>query len=147
MKKKKIALSFKLLALIVGLLLTAYSLPLYAQFPDTVAVTIDTAQVNSSAVDLNGKKLFAVGFPTTAASDTFFVQTRKTTTGAWQDAYYTSATGTKVRLIVLFQASSVVAIHRDMAFFLLRYVRLVGDDKETCRLATPLKLNVYRGNY
>jgi len=115
----------------------------YAQFPDSIAVTIDSLGVNSSIADLNGEKLLSVGFPATVTSDTFFVQTRQTTTGAWQNVYYTGSTGSKTRLIILTQASSLVSFHPDQTFHILRYVRIVADDAE----ADDRTLTVYKGNY
>ena len=94
MKKKKTTFSFKLLTLMVGLLLAAYSLPLHAQFTtdkDTLLfITGDSLSCfvsgtdTSRVFDLEDKILVGVNFDTTSAwtADHFIILTSSTYSSA-----------------------------------------------------------------
>lgn len=121
------------------------ALPVFAQFSDSLDVTIDVSSdsSNSSQADMTHKKLLSITFPSAMTSDTVFVQHRRTTTGAWTDAYFTDNSMSKVRVHIVVETGATVSIHPVMAYFLRRYIRLVSDDPE----AADRLFGIDRGNY
>lgn len=153
MKRQKTALSFKLLALMVGLMLIAYSLPLFAQFTtdkDTLLIASGDSCTyyyedgdTTAGYDLNGKILVGIDFDTTSAwtAATFSIQTSATynadadTSGG--SPYDWKAVNYEGDLYTFTPETGAINILKPQVIYALkRYIRFVGASDE----AAPRKL-------